>query len=263
MSRIAVVTGGSSGIGRETALALCQQGVKVYELSRHGKSQDGVLHITCDVTDEGAVRAALNRVYEMEGRLDILISNAGFGISGAVEFTSGQQVRAQMEVNFFGMDNCVRAVLPILRQQGGGRIVCISSVAAAIPIPFQTYYSVSKAAIAAYCTALYSEVAPFCIQVCAVLPGDIHTGFTGARQKVLEGDDLYQGRISRSVATMEKDELHGMSARAAGARIARIALRRRVKPQYGLGVKYQLFLVLCRLLPCRLTAWIVGKLYGG
>ena len=62
---------------------------------------------------------------------------------------------------------------------------------------------------------------------------------------------------------MEKDELHGMSARAAGARIARIALRRRVKPQYGLGVKYQLFLVLCRLLPCRLTAWIVGKLYGG
>jgi NAD(P)-dependent dehydrogenase (short-subunit alcohol dehydrogenase family) len=263
MSRVAVVTGGSSGIGRETALALLQKGLRVYELSRHGKSRDGIRHITCDVTDEEAVRAAMAEILDAEGRLDLLISNAGFGISGAVEFTAGRQVRDQMEVNFFGMDNCVRAVLPIMRRQGGGRIVCLSSVAAAIPIPFQAYYSVSKAAISAYCTALYSEVAPFQIEVCAVLPGDIHTGFTGARQKVIEGDDVYGGRIARSVATMEKDELHGMSARTAGAHIARIALKRRVKPQYGLGAKYRLFLVLIRLLPCRLTAWIVGKLYGG
>ena len=235
----------------------------MYEMSRSGVGEPGVTHITADVTDESSVRLALEQVMQTEGRLDILVSNAGFGISGAVEFTDTQQIRAQMDVNFFGTDNCVRTALSFMRTQGGGRIVCLSSVAGAIPIPFQTYYSASKAAISAYCSALRGEVSPFGISICSVLPGDICTGFTAARQKTVCGDDIYGGRISRSVAGMERDERNGISPEKAGRRIANLALKRKVKPTYGLGAKYRFFLVLYRLLPCRLSGWLVQKLYGG
>ena len=102
-------------------------------------------------------------------------------------------------------------VLPILRKQGYGRIVNLSSVAGSIPIPFQTYYSASKAAINSYTMATANEVRPFGVQVCCVQPGDIRTGFTAARQKNPMGDDVYGGRIARSVAGMEKDEQNGMT----------------------------------------------------
>ena len=120
-----------------------------------------------------------------------------------------------------------RAVIPIMRQAGRGRIVNLSSVAAPVPIPFQAYYSATKASVNAYAMALANELRPFGITVCAVMPGDIHTGFTAARRKVSEGDDIYKGRISRSVARMEHDEQTGMDPAKAGAYIAKVALRER------------------------------------
>ena len=113
-----------------------------------------------------------------DSHIDVLINNAGFGISGAVEFTGTEEAQRQLDVNFFGMVRMNRQVLPVMRKQGYGRIVNLSSVAGAIPIPFQTYYSASKAAINSYTMALANEVKPFGIQVCCVQPGDIRTGFT-------------------------------------------------------------------------------------
>ena len=184
--KVAIVTGGSGGIGRCTAHSLAEAGCRVFELSRHGESDAAVEHVTCDVTDEGAVRAAVAEVTERAGRVDILVCNAGFGISGAAELTSSADAHAQLELNLFGMDNAVRAVLPQMRAQHGGRIVCMSSIAGILPIPFQLWYSVSKAAIDAYVLALQNEVRPFGISCCAVLPGDIRSGFTSARRKTLE-----------------------------------------------------------------------------
>ena len=166
-------------------------------------------HLQADVTDETQVNAAVAEILRREGRIDILINNAGFGISGAVEFTPPQEARRQFDVNFFGMVNMNRAVLPVMRQQGGGRIVNMSSVAAPIAIPFQAYYSASKAAVRTYSLALASEVRPFGIEVCVIMPGDISTGFTAARRKSCGGDDVYNGRIARSVAVMEHDERTG------------------------------------------------------
>ena len=127
--KVCVVTGGSSGIGRCTAAAMRARGFAVYELSRREVPAEGVVHLTADVTDEAAVDAAIARVLECEGRIDVLINNAGFGISGAVEFTEAADARRQIDVNFFGMVNVCRAVLPVMRGQGHGRIVNLSSVA--------------------------------------------------------------------------------------------------------------------------------------
>lgn len=137
MNRIAVVTGGSGGIGRCTAAALRDAGCTVYELSRREIKAEGVNHITADVTDEAQVRAAVQEITEREGRIDILVNNAGFGISGAAELTDSRDSHAQLELNLFGMDNMTKAVLPVMRAQGGGRIVCMSSIAGIVPIPFQ------------------------------------------------------------------------------------------------------------------------------
>ena len=147
MSKIALVTGGTSGIGKETALYLAKNGCTVYELSRRAEGVAGLRHISADVTDEASVRWAVEQILQEAGQIDILVNNAGFGISGAVEFTDTEEAERQFNVNFFGMVRMNRAVIAAMRKQGGGRIVNLSSVAAPVPIPFQTYYSASKAAI--------------------------------------------------------------------------------------------------------------------
>lgn len=223
---------------------------------------NGVTHLAADVTDEAAVRKAVHTVLEREGHIDIVVNCAGFGISGAVEFTELDEAKAQMEVNFFGMVNVNRALLPVMREAKSGRIVNISSVAAVAHIPFQTFYSATKAAIDSYTCALANEVRPFGITVTAVQPGDICTGFTDARRKCAVGDAEYQGRISRSVAGMERDERKGMRPETAGRYIAKVALKRRVKPLYALGLGYKCLSVLCKILPCRLRNWVVGLLYA-
>ena len=159
----------------------------------------------------------------------MLINNAGFGISGAVEFTKTEDAQHQLDVNFFGMVRMNRQVLPVMRRQCYGRIVNLSSVAGAIPIPFQTYYSASKAAINSYTMALANEVKPFGIQVCCVQPGDIRTGFTAAREKNRRG--RYLRRTYRSVAGMERDE-QGMDPEKAGAFIAHVATKKESARQH-------------------------------
>ena len=238
-NRVAIVTGGSSGIGRCTATALAQSGCVVYELSRRDIPLKGVKHLNTDVTDEISVTAAINQIAQEQGKIDIVVNCAGFGISGAVEFTELSDAKRQFDVNFFGMVNVNKAVLPYMRRNGGGRIVNISSVAAVAHIPFQTYYSASKAAIESYTCCLANEVKPFGISVTCVQPGDIATGFTDARRKSAAGDDIYNGRISRSVAGMEKDEQNGMRPETAGRYIAKISLRKNAKPIYTLGMGYK------------------------
>ena len=262
MSKIAVVTGGTSGIGRETALYLANHGCTVYELSRRAEGVAGLHHISADVTDETSVRRAVEQIVQEAGRIDILVNNAGFGISGAVEFTDTEEAKRQFDVNFFGMVRMNRAVIAVMRKQGGGRIVNLSSVAAPVPIPFQTYYAASKAAINSYTMALANELRPFGITVSAVMPGDIHTGFTAARHKVGQGDEIYGGRISRSVKRMEHDEQTGMDPAKAGAFVGRVALKTGHKPLYTIGFAYQCAVFLTKILPARVLNWLIGKIYA-
>ena len=262
MSKVVILTGGTSGIGRATVEQLRQSGCTVYEFSRRPAPQDP-FHTSVDVTDGEAVKAAVDAVFQKEGRIDLLINNAGFGISGAMEFTESADAHRLMEVNLFGMDNMIRAVLPHMRRAGAGLIVNIRSVAGVCAIPFQAWYSISKAAVRSLTMALYNEIAPFGIDVACVMPGDIRTGFTAARKKSAAGDAEYGGRVSASVAKMERDEQNGMRPEDAAKTIVRVALKAgRVKPCYAIGFTYKCLVLLDSLLPCRLVRWLLYLLYG-
>ena len=239
MEKICVITGGTSGIGKCTAEAMVKKGYTVYELSRREAGNPGMYHIPTDVTDPEACQRAIDAVYSQAGRIDVMINNAGFGISGAIEFTPIEQAKRQLDVNFFGMVNMNRAVIPVM-----------------------AFYSASKAAINSYTMALANEIKPFGVEVCCVQPGDIQTGFTAARQKIVIGDDIYSGRISRSVAGMEKDETTGMKPEQAGAFVCHVATRKGVRPVNTIGLSYKFFCVLQKLLPAKTLNWLVGVVYA-
>lgn len=261
-SSVAIVTGGSSGIGLAAARALRDRGLTVFVLSRHPFTEKGLHHLCADIADERQCAEAVEAVLRKAGDVDLLVNCAGFGISGAVEFTTLAEAKKQMEVNFFGTVNMTKAVLSYMRQRGNGHIVNISSVAAPAAIPFQAYYSATKAAINAWTAALANEVRPYGVTVTAIQPGDIKTGFTAAREKSVAGDEAYGGRISKSVAKMEHDEQIGMDPATAGAYIAKIALKEHPKPVYTIGFSYKAICVLLKLLPSRLANWAIGKLYA-
>ena len=254
-TKVAVVTGGTSGIGLAAVKALREKGCTVYALSRRGE-------IPCDVSEVNSVRAAVQTVLDKEGRIDILVNCAGFGISGAGELTPLEAAKKQLDVNLYGTANMVNAVIPAMRQQGGGRIVNTGSVAGFVPIPFQTWYSASKAAVQSYTMAMGNELKPFGITLAAVLPGDTKTGFTAARNKIDDPEGLYGGRIERSVQRMEHDEQNGVPAQKVGDLIARVALKRRVKPLYIPGFSYNLVNVLMRILPSGVANKLIGMLYA-
>ncbi len=257
----AIVTGAGSGIGYETARLLLEKGWDVWDLSRRDRAYAGVNHINCDVANEERVITAVNLIHSRTGHIDLLINNAGCGISGAVEFTSGEDARHLLDVNLLGADNVTRAALPYMRENGSGRIIFVSSAAALFPIPFQAWYSASKAALSSYALALRNEVRPFGVEVCVLLPGDIRTGFTAERKKNHAGDEIYNGRISKAVSAMENDETNGMSAAYAAAQVVKCAYARSPAPQKCIGVKYSAFALLGRILPTRCVNFLIGKLY--
>ena len=256
-----IISGGSSGIGKATASLFAERGWRVFELSRHGSSQDGITHIDCDVQSEESTRNAVVEVLKQTDRIDVVISNAGFGISGSVEFTDIKEAERQMDVNFMGAVRFTQAVLPQLRKQRGGRIIYTSSVAATLAVPYQAFYSASKAAINAFALALANEVREFGIFVSVMMPGDVSTGFTDARSKSTAGEEVYLG-AHKAVSTMEKDERSGMKPELMAKLFYHIATCRSPKPQYVGGFSYRLLCFLDRLLPKRLVNWIEYQVYS-
>lgn len=260
--KIAIISGGSSGIGKATAYQLIANKYKVYEFSRSGKNENGILHVNCDVSDEYAVNKAVEYVLrENNNQIDLLINNAGFGISGAIEFTQTEEVKKLFDVNFLGAVRLTKACLPYLRESKG-RIINVSSVGAIFGLPFQSFYSATKFALNGYTLALSSEVKRFGVSVCAIMPGDASTNFTNARQKNNIGNDLYKGSINKSVSMMENDEKSGMTATKIGKRISKIAKKRKIKPMYVIGFKYKIFSVLSKMLPIKFVNYIVRKIYA-
>ena len=258
---VAIVTGGSRGMGRAAAKALKARGCTVYEFSRSGENFEEITHITADVTDEESIKSAVREVFDKEGQIDILINNAGFGISGAVEFTTLEDAKRQFDVNFFGQFICAKAVVPYMRERRRGTIVNISSVAALAPIPFQAFYSSSKSAIQTLSACLANELLPFGIKVRAILPGDIKTDFTQARKKSVLGDDIYSGKISAAVGNMEKDEQSGMNVDAAGRYIASVALRKHGRLFFTMRIDYKLLAFAAKHLPARFVNFLIRAIY--
>lgn len=266
-----LLTGGSSGIGAETARLIAAAGMKVYAASRRGTvpaecaSCGNIVPIVMDVNSDGSVNAAVEQIIAAEGRIDAVVCNAGNGIAGAVEDTDVEEAKYQFETCFFGAHRVIRAVLPHMREAGFGRIVTVSSVAAVVPIPYQTFYSSVKAALLIYTKSLSLEVKGFGIQCCSILPGDTKTGFTSARKSTRQAEDAagpYYATFKKSVGRMEHDEQNGMPASRIAGAVVRQLQRRRMRPTVTPRIDYKAVTFLIRILPTRLMLWLVGKIYA-
>ena len=181
-SQVILITGASSGFGKITAQMLSEQGHIVYGTSRKpSEDMNQVKMLVVDVTNSFSVCQAVERILLEQGRIDVLINNAGIGIGGALELATEEEVNIQMNTNFFGVVNTCKAVLSSMRKARKGKIINMSSIGGVMGIPYQGFYSASKFAVEGYSEALALEVHPFHIKVCVVEPGDFNTGFTDNR----------------------------------------------------------------------------------
>lgn len=177
---VALVTGASSGIGEAIAHKLVAAGYNVYGTSRRGAraGQQGFPLLMLDVTDDASVEAAIQELFRLEGRIDLLVNNAGFGIApAAAEESSIEQAKALFDTNFLGIVRTTRAVVPHMRRQGVGRIINIGSILGVVPVPYAALYSASKHAVEGYSQALDHELRTHGIRVTVVEPGYTKTQF--------------------------------------------------------------------------------------
>lgn len=268
---VILVTGASSGIGKAIATLCSDKGYTVYGTSRKasgekvGNNENGgsITMLPLDVTDDASCQSCVNEVLSREGRIDVLVNNAGFGIAGAVEDTSVDEMRSQLETNLFGVHRMSKLVLPVMRKQRSGRIVNISSVAGFLAIPYQAFYSVSKYGVEGYSRALDGEVKRFGIRVCLVQPGDTKTGFTGQRITVKNSNSAdYADKFNASVKRMEHDEQNGTDPMHIARAVLKVITRKNPPVSVTVGAGYKLIKAVYKILPERLLAFAVRLLYA-
>ena len=261
---IIFITGISSGFGLETARLLTQEGHTVYgTVRREVTPLPKVNYLTLDVRDKQAVANAVQQIVEKEGRIDVLVNNAGMGIGGPLEFATEEEIRLQMDTNFMGLVHCVDAVLPYMRKQKSGKIIALSSIGGLMGLPFQGFYSASKFAIEGYCEALRLEVASLGVQVVVVRPGDFSTGFTGSRKKVTNEAALQAYPLYRdAIAKVEHDETGGLKPEVLARTINRVVGKRNPRNGYVVAsLEQRLSVLLKRILPAKWFGRILGSYY--
>lgn len=209
--KIALVTGASSGIGQATAERLARAGYKVYGTSRRGghAGARSFEMLALDVTSDESVEAAVQKLIQLEGRLDLLVNNAGFGVAPAgAEESSLEQARSIFDTNFFGIVRMTRAVLPQMRRQASGRIINIGSVLGFLPMPYMALYSATKHAVASYSESLDHELRTMGIRVSVVEPAYVNTPFDANLMKPDAPLDVYR-EVRASVERRVKEVLVG------------------------------------------------------
>jgi NAD(P)-dependent dehydrogenase (short-subunit alcohol dehydrogenase family) len=267
VSKAVLITGCSSGIGWATAERLVDVGWKVYATARNVEKiapleQRGCQLLPLDVTDEDSMRSAVDEVERREGAVGVLVNNAGYSQSGAVEAVPMEKVRRQFETNVFGLARMCQLVLPGMRRQGYGRIVNVSSMGGKLTFPGGGYYHATKHAVEALSDALRFEVEGFGVKVSVIEPGLIRTGFADTAlgsMDDLDGEDPYAG-FDESVArtTAENYERGPISKLGGGSEAVAEAIEQAIsarspKSRYAVTPSAHLFLRLRRLLPDR--AW--------
>ena len=203
MSKVVLITGASAGMGREAAILMAREGHRVYAGARRmdrmaDLTDHGVTPVELDVTKGDDNERVVNQVVEAEGRIDVLINNAGFGLYGPVEEIPLDDARYQFEVNLFGVAHLTQLVLPHMRAQGSGRIVNVSSVGGKVYSPFGSWYHATKHALEGWSDCLRLETAPFNIQVVLIEPGLIRTDFgdVAAEQLRKYGQGAYKNQVA-------------------------------------------------------------------
>ncbi|MBF0200658.1 MAG: SDR family NAD(P)-dependent oxidoreductase [Desulfamplus sp.] len=262
-SRVVLITGASSGIGKCTADYLTTKGYTVYGTSRHPEScpeiKNGFM-IKMDVRDTASVKEAIAHIIEKEGRIDVLVNNAGFGIGGAIEDTSTEMVKSLFDTNFFGICRVLQEVLPVMKQQAEGLIINMSSIGGIIGLPFQGIYSASKFAVEGLSEALYKELFSTVIKVVLIEPGDFKTEFTANRQNIMT--EINADDFQRSLNVIEHDEQNGQPPLKIACLIEKIINDPKPRLRYAVGAFDQkLAIFLKKILPNRWFDRIIMSYY--
>jgi NAD(P)-dependent dehydrogenase (short-subunit alcohol dehydrogenase family) len=218
-----------------------------------------------DVTDALSVKNAVDLIIAEQGRLDVVINNAGMGIGGARELATPEEIKLQMDTNFMGTANVCSAAIPHLRQAGGGKIINLSSLGGVMGIPFQGFYSASKFAIEGYSETLSLEVHPFRIKVVLVEPGDFNTGFTSNRviSEKTQHSAEYGAQFSKTMAVIEKEETGGGNPLKIAKLMFRIIRAKHPKFRYKTGNFIQTnFAKAKKFIPARIYQWLLRFFYN-
>ena len=257
---VIIITGGSSGIGLETAKIYSENKDNiVYALNRREVKETNINFVKCDLSNSKSIESAIKEIANKHPVIDLLINNAGMGISGAIEYHQEEEISKIIDVNLKGLIILTRLVIPHMEK--GSKIINVSSVAGPISIPFQTMYSVTKAGVLAFSNGLRNELRPLGIKVTSILPGDTKTGFTASREKSVD-KGRYGDRIEKSVSKMEKDENSGVPASKVAKKIVKVSKKKNPNTYYVVGSSYRFLVFLSRILPKRFVNWIIFKIYG-
>ena len=239
--RIVVITGASSGIGLGLLNYFESVGDTVLDVSLDGRDY------ACDISDPKALKKVIDDIYKSHGNIDILISCAGYGLSGAVELIDEAAAKKQFDVNFFGTSNLCKYA--IARMNDNGKIILLSSAAALFPVPFKAYYCASKAAVDSFARCLKMELSKTNIQVTSICPGDIKTNFTENRIKNYQTNARYGNSIKFVTEPTEKTEAKRMNKEVAIKKIYNICEKEKLKPRYIVGAKYKCLNFFRKILP--------------
>ncbi|WP_296150891.1 SDR family oxidoreductase [uncultured Flavobacterium sp.] len=253
MSKVILITGGSSGIGKSVGEFLHKKGFKVYGTSRnpHNVSNSAFQLVALDVRNVESIQNAVSEIIQKEGRIDILINNAGVGITGPLEEIPTSEIKNNFETNFFGPIEVMKAVLPHMRSQKSGLIINITSIAAYMGLPYRSIYSASKGALELITEALRMEVKDFGIHITNVAPGDFATNIASGRfhAPLIKGS-AYEIPYGNTLKMMDEHVDSGSNPDEMALAIFKIIETPIPKIHYKVGVFMQKFsIVLKRILP--------------
>ena len=264
--QIAIVTGGSSGIGESIAHTLSENGYKVYATSRNPKKaqlNDSFIFLKMNVQEDDSVQEAVAKVISKEGKIDLLINCAGLGINGPIEATPIEMVKGVFETNFFGIVRTTQAVLPHMRQAKSGFIINISSIAGEFGLPLRGYYSASKSSVEMITEALRMEVKQFGIRVCSVQPGDFATNISANRPTAeLKENSAYRPMFDKINKQVNAEVAEAKDPIVVGQGILKILTQKSPEVRYRIGPFMQkLSVKLKKTLPGKLFEKIIMNHY--
>jgi len=253
MSKVVLITGGSSGIGKSIGEFLHQKGFVVYGTSRNPeKILNSVFPLVAlDVRNSDSIKAAVSKIIETSGRLDIVINNAGVGITGPLEEIPTEEIRNNFETNFFGPIEVMKAALPQMRKQNSGLIINITSIAGYMGLPYRSVYSASKGALELITEALRMEVKAFGVEITNVAPGDFATNIAAGRYHApVIKNSAYEKVYGDVLATMNDHVDAGSNPNEMAEAVYKIIQTKKPNVHYKVGAFMQKFsIVLKRALP--------------
>lgn len=253
MGKVILITGASSGIGKAMGEFLKNKGFTVYGTSRNPQNITGSAFplLAMDVRDYASINAAVAEVIQREGRLDVLINNAGVGITGPLEEIPSAEIKNNFETNLFGPIEAMKAVLPQMRTQGSGLIINITSIAGYMGLPYRSVYSASKGALELITEALRMEVKGFGVNITNVAPGDFATNIAAGRYHApLVKGSAYEVPYGNTLATMNDHVDSGSNPQQMAEAVYAIINSQNPKVHYKVGAFLQKFsIVLKRALP--------------